>query len=71
MQCRKVQQSGEDKWNAITHCANTKVVDPDPVGSSLFGSPGSGSGKKIVPYSDPKSIQKIPVILFCSSYTII
>ena len=28
-------------------CSSVADLDPDPVGSGLFGSPGSGSGKKI------------------------
>ena len=34
----------------------TSVADPDPVGSGLFGSPGSGSGK--IPDPDPLSTKR-------------
>ena len=33
------------------------AADPDPVGSGLHGSPGSGSGKK--PDSDPESTKRL------------
>ena len=38
--------------------SETSVADPDPVGSGLFGSPGSGSGK--LPEPGPLSTKKTP-----------
>ena len=38
------------------------VADPDPVGSGLFGSPGSESGKIPDPYPDPLSTNRPHVI---------
>ena len=40
----------------------TSVADPDPVGSGLFGSPGSGSRKIPDPDPDPSSTKRPDVI---------
>ena len=42
--------------NLMYTIVNISVADPDPVGSGLFGSPGSGSGKILDP--DPLSTKR-------------
>ena len=56
-------------YNVIQKIVKYSVADPDPVGSGLFESPGSGSGK--IPDQDPLSTKKIPVIIIFSLYKIV
>ena len=48
----------------------SSVANPDPVGSGLLGSTGSGSGSEKIPDPDPLST-KTPVIQIFSLYKIV
>ena len=58
--CKILLQIGE--FYSRKHGVNRNVVDPDPdlIGSGIFWSPGSGSGK--IPDPDPLSTKRPHVI---------